>query len=101
MFVPMEKDIANFIDKRFPESGRWVNGNCYFFAVILKDVFGGDIVYDPIDGHFLLQFRNGDLYDYTGKVDLPEKQLNALVDWDTYAFVDPLHYSRIVRDCIF
>lgn len=50
----MKKDkVLEFIERRFPTDSRWMNGNCYFFALILKDVFGGEIFYEVIAGHFV------------------------------------------------
>ena len=47
-------------------------GYCYYFAVILQERFGGEILYDPIEGHFVTRIVDEDwrvhLYDITGDV---------------------------------
>lgn len=92
----MEEKITEFIHRRFPGDCDWTNGNCYFFAVILQSVFGGDIYYDVVDGHFLLKCGS-DFYDWTGKV----SDYEALVKWDDFGQYDSLQKKRIERDCIF
>ncbi len=91
----MEKKIKEFINRRFPKDCNWKNGNCYFFAVILQSVFGGDIYYDVINGHFLLQIENN-CYDWSGKVD----NCGLLVKWNDFEQYDRLQKDRIIRDCL-
>lgn len=96
--------IEEFIKRRFPtNNGNWTNGNCFFFAVILRERFAdfddGWIVYEPITGHFLFKYNNC-FYDWTGKVELTSQQLAAIVYWHHYDKIDSLHYWRIVDDCI-
>jgi hypothetical protein len=80
-----------------------MEGNCYYFARILKTRFKGEIWYDLVDGHFL--FKQGDcFYDWTGlrteyNMDKPET-VDNLVKWSDYKKIDPVHYDRIVRDVI-
>ena len=93
--------IENFINRRFPEDCHWKDGNCYFFALILNSVFSGKICYDPIDGHFLFYSLLYDsYYDWSGVVELDEDQKKCLINWETYKYEDPIHYNRIVSDCI-
>ena len=91
----MEKKIIEFIHRRFQKDYNWTSGNCYFFAVILQEAFGGDIYYDVVNGHFLLQL-DGNLYDWTGKVE----DCGILVKWSDFEQYDRLQKERIVRDCI-
>lgn len=91
----MEEKIIEFIHRRFPQDCNWTDGNCYFFALILQSAFGGDIYYDVINGHFLLQCENG-LYDWTGKAE----NHGVLVKWDDFEQYDRLQKERIIRDCI-
>ena len=87
--------IVEFIKRRFPVDCNWLSGNCYYFAVILKARFpDGQIVYDPIAGHFLF-YWHGSLYDYTGKV-----ELRPCVRWSEYDDYDAAQKKIIVRDCI-
>ncbi len=91
----MEEKIKEFIGRRFQQDCNWKSGNCYFFAVILQSVFGGDIYYDVINGHFLLQC-GGSFYDWTGKVE----DCGILVKWNDFEQYDKLQKQRIIRDCI-
>lgn len=91
----MEEKILEFIHRRFSNDYSWTTGNCYFFAIILQSVFGGDIYYDVINGHFLL--KNGEnYYDWTGKV----KEYNSLVKWNDFEKYDALQKERITKNCI-
>ena len=93
--------IFEFIERRFPpeKDCNWVTGNCYYFAVILREAFpGGRIVYEPIDGHFLYEI-DGCLYDWFGRHDYYLENRD-FINWEEYHNVDPLHYERILRDCI-
>ena len=73
----------------------FTRGNCYYFAVILREHFGGEIYYLPIENHFIGKI-NENFYDITGKV-IPEEEP---VCWATFKDIDELEYNRIIRDCI-
>lgn len=90
----MQNEVIEFIRNRFPNDCRWMTGNCYYFALILKERFGGDICYDLVDGHFTCKIGNR-YYDYTGvaKVTKP-------FPWNEMKDYDELLYNRIIRDCI-
>lgn len=103
----MNTDILDFISRRFPitegDTGHWMSGNCYYFALILKSRFKGEIWYDRVAGHFL--FRRGDyFFDWTGlrnEYDFSKPEtVDCLVKWPDYKKIDPAHYDRIVRDVI-
>lgn len=88
-------EIVEFIRRRFPVDCDWTTGNCYYFAVILQARFpDGQIVYDPIDGHFLFLYHDR-LYDYKGKA-----KSRSYVLWDDYDKYDALQKQVIIRDCI-
>lgn len=90
----MENEVLEFINRRFKVDCNWLNGNCYYFAVILKNRFqDGEIVYDQIKGHFMF-LLNDILYDYSGIVDSDYDKL------DNIKKTDPLLYSYLVRDCM-
>ena len=103
----MNEDILDFINRRFPltegDPCHWMNGNCYYFARILKSRFRGEIWYDLVKGHFL--FRHGDyFFDWSGirteyDFNKPET-VDDLVKWPDYKNIDRAHYDRIVRDVI-
>lgn len=95
----MDNKIEDFIQRRFPIDNNWLNGNCYFFAVILRAAFGGKIIYNPIDGHFLL-YVDGGYYDWSGLRTYSQSEINTFVDWENYHLKDISHWHHIVRDCI-
>ena len=89
----MMNEIEQF-NKRFKDNN-WLDGNCYYYALILKDRFGGRIIYDPVVGHFLVKIENK-CYDYLGCHKLPE----TYYDWEELKNIDESYYNRIKRDCI-
>lgn len=84
----MNDDIVGFIErfKKYDTSNvletTFLNGYCYYFSIILQERFGGEILYDPVEGHFLLLYKNN-LYDIRGNVshlyELPN--LSTKQDW--------------------
>lgn len=92
----MENKVLEFIFRRFKDDCKWLDGNCYYFAVILKDRFPkGKMYYDVIYGHFVFEYQNK-YYDWTGIV----KQFGYLVEWDKFDEYDSLQKERIIKACI-
>lgn len=92
----MEDKVLEFIHKRFKKDCDWIDGNCYYFAIILKDRFpNGKIFYDVVDGHFIFKYKKR-FYDWTGIV----KPDGYLVKWSKFDKYDSLLKQRIIRDCI-
>ncbi len=111
--------VLDFIKRRFSntENANWLNGNCYYFAIILRERFDGEIYYDVINGHFLTLIKDK-LYDYSGVVySLTEEEMIRVNDcpliqslklkedlvivlWSHYYYHDCLQKQRIDRDCI-
>lgn len=90
-------EVCDFIKRRFSENSNWLNGNCYYFAIILKDRFPqGRLWYDFIDGHFIIKI-DGNYYDWTGQI-FPDE--SHLYYWTDMPLIDTLLYQRIIRDCI-
>ena len=90
-------EIFDFIHRRFPTDCRWLDGNCYYFAVILKARFPeGNIFYDVTYGHFVFG-HDGRYYDWTGEIE-PQ---GYLVDWELFEAYDALVYQRVLRDCVY
>lgn len=75
----------------------WLTGNCYYFAVILRDRFGGVICYDTSHGHFVTRIDDV-YYDYSGVYN-PDRP-DAVVEWSRLKAHDPLQYGRVLRDCV-
>ena len=96
----MEAQILDFIKRRFPNDSNWVNGNCYFFAQILANRFVGEVVYDPIDGHFLFWASDNNFYDWTGRREYTAEQRKKMFIWQDGVLKDSLLYGRIRRDCV-
>ena len=96
LVIIMCNDVLDFIKRRFKKDCDWTNGNCYYFAIILRDRFpDGDIFYDVIDGHFLFKYKD-EFYDWTGIIN-PD---GYLVKWNEFDGYDSLLKQRIIRDCV-
>ena len=92
----MKDKVLEFIKRRFEKDCNWVNGNCYYFAIILKDRFSkGKIYYDVIYGHFIFLYGEK-YYDWHGVV----KPKGRLVEWDKFDEYDHLQKNIVIRDCI-
>lgn len=89
-------EVLDFIKRRFSDDCNWLNGNCYYFAQILKTRFPqGVIFYDIINGHFIFLY-NSKYYDWSGEIHPNE----FLVEWDKFDEYDSLQKQRIIRDCV-
>ena len=94
----MQDDVLEFINRRFKKDCNWLDGNCYYFVVILKDRFPyGRIWYDMVCGHFFFEY-NDKYYDFTGITD-PRSVANG-IPWDEMEQYDSSWKQRIVRDCV-
>ncbi len=92
----MHEEILDFINRRFKDNCHWLDGNCYYFAVILKERFpGGQIYYDMINCHFCYGI-NGKFYDWTGAI-LPD---GRLIPWKVFKLFDKTYFERVMRDCV-
>lgn len=97
----MENEIIKFIED-FKSRGSgleevFLDGYCYYFAVILKERFNFlTIIYDPIKSHFITKFQDR-YYDITGEI-THNLDISNLIRWDLYN--DTIHRERIERDII-
>ena len=92
-------EVLEFIARRFPKDCNWNDGNCYYFARILKARFPyGLISYDTIDGHFVFEIA-GRRFDWGGEV-VDDGKKHHYVSWDEFEDYDKDRYDRIVRGCI-
>lgn len=90
-------EVLEFIKRRFSDDCDWTTGNCYYFALILKDRFPeGKIFYDVHFGHFVYHYY-GKFYHWLGVYDCNE---DYLIPWDTFEIYDAERKQRIIRDCI-
>lgn len=96
MFAMKKDKVLEFIQRRFSTDCNWTDGNCYFLALILADVFGGDIWYECIAGHFVCMI-GGMFYDWGGVHDRQADEF--YVRWNEFKQYDGLRYERIIRDC--
>lgn len=94
----MESEVLEFIQRRFTNDCHWNDGNCYYFAVILKDRFHGDIYYDVVYGHFATMI-GGILYDWHGVVNDFDRKM-CFVEWSKFDNYDAIQKERIIRDCV-
>ena len=93
-------EILEFIKRRFSDNCHWLDGNCYYFAMILKSRFPqGTIYYDTVQGHFIV-YIGGLYYDYHGVYQVSEADSAHVIDWDSFSEYDKYQYQRIIKDCI-
>lgn len=96
MITAEQDKVLEFIQRRFKIDCKWIDGNCYYFVIILKDRFPeGKIFYDVIWKHFLF-FYQGQYYDWTG-IKTPD---TCLVEWDKFDEYDSTEKKRVIRDVI-
>ena len=94
----MQHEVVEFIRRRFPIDSHLLDGNCYYFATILKARFPSAVIwYDTIYGHFFVNIDGQD-YDWTGVIQRKDDWF--CVEWDKMNEYDPYVQERIVRDCI-
>ena len=88
--------VLEFIQRRFHSDCKWLDGNCFYFASILKARFPeSTVLYDVVSGHFVVRI-GGVEYDWNGVV----SGEHQYVEWERFKEYDPLQWERIVRDCI-
>lgn len=95
--------VIEFIRRRFKDDCKWSTGNCYYFALILKERFCNydpEIYYDVVEGHFLCKIENV-FYDWNGIANYTDEYTSKYIKrWSTYHNEDIIHWERIVRDVI-
>ncbi len=90
-----KEEILDFIERRFSTDCNWTDGNCLYFALILKYRFPKlRIWYLPIEGHFITGAR-GTYYDWTGEI-FPDELPILLEDIEKN---DPDWFHHLIRDC--
>ena len=96
MNIDLKDEILEFINRRFKVDCKWTDGNCYYFALMLKERFGGEIYYVPIEGHFVCKIGEK-YYDFRGQCQRFQSKPLTL---ETIAKNDINWYNRIWKDCI-
>lgn len=94
----VENFIANF-KKGFDEDyleDVFLNGNCYHFALILSNMYDGEIIYDPHEQHFVTKI-NGKYYDIRGEIEPPLDEYS----WDDMEDIDPEEYEIVKYNCVY
>lgn len=94
-----KNEILDFIERRFSKTNaNWDSGNCYYFSVILDNRFNhcGEIVYDPIVGHFKYRYKKI-CYDING---INNQNMKDLIPLTRLYMFDRNWYNRIIRDCV-
>ena len=90
-----KQEITRFIGLFCESKDMFMNGLCYWFAVILERRFtNSSIWYEPIMNHFVTKIGNS-YYDASGVA----KDANY-TKWSEYVWDDPIHAERIIRDCV-
>jgi len=91
----MENEVVTFINNRF-KNEKWLDGNCLWFALILRWRFpGGKIYYLPIIGHFIYKYKKH-FYDWSGEYFPDEKPVSL----SSIKRNDPSWYNRLLEDCL-
>lgn len=91
-------EVLEFINRRFKKDCNWVDGNCYYFAIILKDRFPeGKIFYDVVLGHFVFLYKD-EFYDWEGVFNPMSHKY--LVEWDKFDEYDSSQKKVIVKYCV-
>ena len=96
MLTELENEVNNFLERRFQIDCKWTDGNCYYFALILRERFGGEIYYVPVEGHFVCKIGEK-YYDFHGEC---SRFYSKPVTLEKIAKDDINWYNRIWKDCI-
>ena len=96
-----EQEVLDFIRRRFDGAkgtkchSEWTDGNCYWFALILSERFDGEILYDPVAGHFVTRIKDK-AFDWNGVYESG----NDMIPWVLFGQEDPIWWRRVMRDCV-
>lgn len=87
-------DVLKFIDAFSDMKEHYLSGKCYWFAVILRERFGGRIFYNQIDNHWACLI-GGHLFDASGEIDQ-----TGFEQWPGIIKDDTPYYNRLLSQCI-
>jgi hypothetical protein len=102
-------EVENFIKNFDGARDSFLNGNCYYFALILDERFwtfySTNIAYNQIDNHFatvvFVEYADGTntplLFDASGCIGPMTERWKI---WQEYCLEEPYDGARVYRDCI-
>ena len=90
----VKSQVINFITEFKSATRLFMEGKCYWFAIILRERFVGELYYDPVWNHWACLI-NDVLYDVTGVV-----KEGAFSPWPGIFVEDTPHYQRLIDQCI-
>lgn len=95
----IKEEVLDFIKRRFPYDVDWNRGNCYWFALILRERFFSnfDIFYQAKKGHFVAG-DGSEFFDYFGTVD--DIIEDPPIHFNRILLEDPVWAERLIRDCV-
>ena len=101
--------ILEFISRFRGSEDTFLHGCCFWFANILFIEFGFEIVYEPIEGHFLAMRtttvqKDGACYDVHEYFDIRGNVTDKYRGLELYPLQqihdsEPKWYSHLMRDC--
>ena len=94
-----EKVILDFINSFKNAQETFLNGCWFWFAFILQERFGGTMMYEPVENHYVQEI-GGRLYDVSGDVTERYGSSEHLMRWADMEQFDSILYRRLIRDCI-
>lgn len=91
------KTISEFLEGMRNEGTVKVfaEGYCYWLAWILRERFGGELMYNPVLGHFCCRV-DGVMWDIGGEIEDDGKWQ----EWWLYEMNEPLDAGRVRKACI-
>lgn len=96
--IAVENFIENFkkgFNEKYLEEV-FLNGNCYHFALILKNMYDGEIFYDPHEQHFVTKI-NEKYYDIRGEIEPPVDEYL----WDDMENLNHEEYEIVKYNCVY
>lgn len=92
--------VLSFISRFGSDRDVFLHGMCYWFAYILQGRFGGVMMYERVENHFMQEI-GGRLYDASGDVTERYGKSPALMKWADMPEFDSSLYKRLLRDCVY
>lgn len=94
-----QQEILHFISQFENAKETFLFGMCFWFAFILQERFGGTMMYEPVENHYVQEI-GGRLYDVSGDVTEQYGSSEHLMRWVDMEQFDSSLYRRLTRDCI-